>query len=114
MHFHTRTKTGRAPELDAAEPDAWVELCASDAEDLGVQEGQRVRVASTRGAIEVPVRITRVRPGTVFVPFHYGDMDGSGRAANELTITAWDPVSKQPQFKGGAVSVTTVESSAAD
>jgi hypothetical protein len=47
----------------------------------------------------------------VFVPFHYGywDRDAAGpnggapRAANELTITAWDPVSKQPLFKVAAV-----------
>ena len=47
--------------------------------------------------------------GVVFVPFHYGDWDredGEGpRAANELTRTSWDPVSKQPQFKVAAVRV---------
>ena len=39
--------------------------------------------------------------GHVFVPFHYGywdDHQGPARAANELTITAWNPVSKQPLF----------------
>jgi hypothetical protein len=38
------------------------------------------------------------------VPFHYGDWDQNGkkRAANELTITGWDPVSKQPHFKYAA------------
>ena len=56
-HFHTRTKTGRAPELQAAAPDAWVELSAADAERLGVAEGRLVRVSSPRGAIEVPARI---------------------------------------------------------
>ena len=30
-HFHTRTKTGRAPELQAAAPQVWVEICAADA-----------------------------------------------------------------------------------
>jgi ferredoxin-nitrate reductase len=54
----------------------------------------------------------------VFVPFHYGywdrdcsgpdGADDAGRAANELTITAWDPVSKQPMFKTAAVSVSKV------
>jgi hypothetical protein len=46
------------------------------------------------------------------VPFHYGDWDRTGgappRAANELTITAWDPVSKQPLFKVAAVRVVRV------
>ena len=110
-HFHTRTKTGRAPELNAAAPDVWAELSAADAEPLGIGEGDNVRIESPRGAIEAPARITGVRPGVVFVPFHYGYWDGDGRrprAANELTITAWDPVSKQPIFKVAAVRLTKV------
>jgi anaerobic selenocysteine-containing dehydrogenase len=113
-HFHTRTKTGRAPQLAAAAPDVWVELSASDAEALGCREGDAVRVASPRGAMQGPVRISGIRPGVVFVPFHYGhwdldDPDGTPpRAANELTATLWDPVSKQPTFKVAAVAVTKV------
>lgn len=38
----------------------------------------------------------------MFAPWHHG---GADTAANELTITAWDPVSKQPEFKVAAVSV---------
>lgn len=107
-HFHTRTKTRRAEQLNAAAPDAWVEICPEDAAPLGVVEGDLVRVESPRGAIEVQARLSNIRPGAVFIPFHYGDADSDGRsmAANELTITSWDPVSKQPVFKGGAVRVT--------
>jgi anaerobic selenocysteine-containing dehydrogenase len=99
-HFHTRTKTGRVPELNAAAPEVWAEMCEADAERLGLAEGQRVRLESARGAIEAPLRLTAIHPGVVFVPFHYG---GTSSAANELTITAWDPVSKQPIFKVAAV-----------
>jgi anaerobic selenocysteine-containing dehydrogenase len=116
-HFHTRTKTGRAPELQAAAPDAWVELCAEDAEQLGVADGEMLRVSSPRGSIEGPARIGPMRRGVVFVPFHYGywdtgdgaGPDGRPRAANELTMTIWDPVSKQPQLKTAAVKVERVE-----
>jgi anaerobic selenocysteine-containing dehydrogenase len=113
-HFHTRTKTGRAPELEAAAPEVWAELSPADARRIGVSDGDTVRIASARGELRAPVRIRRIRDGLIFVPFHYGywdrdaagpDGDG-GRAANELTLTAWDPVSKQPQFKVAAVSVT--------
>jgi ferredoxin-nitrate reductase len=115
-HFHTRTRTGRAPELNAAAPEVWVELSAPDAERLGVTAGDTVRVKSARGEVEGPARITDIRPGAVFVPFHYGYWDeGSAapndarpRAANEMTITAWDPVSKQPLFKLAAVAVQRV------
>ncbi|AGL16274.1 molybdopterin oxidoreductase family protein [Actinoplanes sp. N902-109] len=113
--FHTRTKTGRSRSLNAAAPDAWVELSAPDADRLGIAEGDVVRVESPRGAIEVRARVGRVMPGAVFAPFHYGswDLDGVGpgeqkRQANELTMTVWDPVSKQPYFKTAACRVVKV------
>jgi anaerobic selenocysteine-containing dehydrogenase len=111
-HFHTRTKTGRAPELNAAAPDVWAEINPADANRLGIDDGDRVRIESPRGAIETPARITDVRPGLIFVPFHYGYWDANRRqprAANELTITAWDPVSHQPIFKVAAIRLEKVE-----
>jgi ferredoxin-nitrate reductase len=112
-HFHTRTKTARAPQLQNAAPDAWVEMHPSDAEELGVGEGDMVRVESPRGRLEARARISGIKEGLVFVPFHYGYFDGNGhlRAANELTITEWDPASKQPLYKVGAVRVTKVATS---
>jgi ferredoxin-nitrate reductase len=108
-HFHTRTKTGRAPQLNEAAPEVWLELSPADAETLGLAEGEIARVESRRGQVEAPVRIRDIREGMVFVPFHYGYWDeqagGYRRAANELTVTSWDPVSKQPIFKTAAVRV---------
>jgi anaerobic selenocysteine-containing dehydrogenase len=113
-HFHTRTKTGRTPELDAAAPEVWVELAPADAAELEIAEGDVVRVESTRGAVVGRARLSGIRPGSVFVPFHYGAWKRAGdeaedeRAANELTIRAWDPVSKQPLLKSAAVRVSKV------
>ncbi|SIR20620.1 molybdopterin oxidoreductase family protein [Micromonospora avicenniae] len=109
--FHTRTKTGRAPQLNSAAPDVWVELNPADAGRLGIAEGDLVGIASPRGAVQARARLSGIRPGVVFLPFHYGwfdqdPADRTPRAANELTITAWDPVSKQPLFKVAAVAVT--------
>lgn len=114
-HFHTRTRTGRAPELDAAEPEVWVELSARDAAASGLGDGDVAEVCSPRGSLRAPVRVTEIRDGVVFIPFHFGYWDtgdgagpppgAAGRAANELTLTAWDPVSRQPLFKAGAVRV---------
>jgi anaerobic selenocysteine-containing dehydrogenase len=112
-HFHTRTKTARAPELQAAAPEVFVELARVDADRLGLQEGDEVEVASRRGTIRGPVRIGDILPRHVFVPFHYGYWDAESeeyhRAANELTISGWDPVSKQPYFKYAAVQVRRAE-----
>jgi anaerobic selenocysteine-containing dehydrogenase len=109
-HFHTRTKTGRSAELRAAAPSMWVELSTADAARLELQEGDMVRVESRRGHIEAPVLINGSRDGLVFAPFHFGSWDhpdgAEPTAANELTITEWDPVSKQPLFKVAAVRVT--------
>jgi ferredoxin-nitrate reductase len=111
--WHTRTKTGRVAELDSAAPDVWVELASSDAAALEVSEGDVVRVESPRGAVVGRARLSGVRPGVVFIPFHYGswgddETGGRPRAANELTIVAWDPVSKQPILKSAAVRVEKI------
>jgi predicted molibdopterin-dependent oxidoreductase YjgC len=63
--------------------------------------------------VQVRARVSGTRPGVVFLPFHYGYFDATAaeneRAANELTRTNWDPVSKQPTFKLAAVRVTRVD-----
>jgi anaerobic selenocysteine-containing dehydrogenase len=109
-HFHTRTKTGRAQPLVDAAPDSFVQISTEDAARYGIAEGDMVEVASRRGAVREPAQIGNVEPGTLFIPFHYGYWDNPGRprAANELTITEWDPVSKQPQFKYAAVRIRKV------
>ncbi len=111
FHFHTRTKTAKAPQLQAAAPDVWAELSPGDAQRLGLREGDHVEVRAPRGSIRAQLRISAIRDGVVFVPFHYGWWDrddDASRAANELTITDWDPVSKQPLVKSGAVQVVKV------
>ncbi|MBV9832330.1 MAG: molybdopterin-dependent oxidoreductase, partial [Marmoricola sp.] len=116
-HFHTRTKTGRAPELQRAAPEVWVECSAYDAGEHGWSEGDLLEVTTPRGAVRARLRVNGIRPGVLFLPFHYGywdtedghgadgkDGDGHHRAANELTVTDWDPVSKQPLFKTAAAA----------
>jgi len=110
-HFHTRTKTGRAPQLQAAAREVWVEMAASDAADRGLGEGDLMEITTPRGRVEAKLRVSGIRPGVVFLPFHYGYWDaddGQDRAANELTATDWDPVSKQPIFKTAAAAVRKI------
>ncbi|MFD7436009.1 molybdopterin oxidoreductase family protein [Streptomyces sp. NPDC059861] len=114
-HFHTRTKTARAPQLNAAAPGVWVEASAADAAELGWDEGDLVEVRTRRGTLQGQLRVTGIRPGLLFVPFHYGYWDTPaghgpddgmpGRAANETTISDWDPASKQPLFKTAAAAL---------
>jgi anaerobic selenocysteine-containing dehydrogenase len=109
-HFHTRTKTGRSKALADAAPDVFVQLASADAARHGIAEDDMVEVASRRGRVRARARIGGILDGHVFVPFHYGSWDDESRprAANELTLTGWDAVSKQPYFKFAAVRIRKV------
>jgi formate dehydrogenase major subunit/formate dehydrogenase alpha subunit len=97
--YHSRTMTGRSPGLDALRPEPEVEVHPQDAERLGIRTGERVRVISRRGAVEVPANVTdRVAPGLVFLSFHYAT-----GAANLLTNPAVDPVARIPELKVCAI-----------
>ncbi|MET9852487.1 molybdopterin dinucleotide binding domain-containing protein [Streptomyces sp. NPDC006450] len=98
------------PELRAAAPDMWIEMSAADAAAAGITEGDLAEVSTRRGTVRARARITGIREGVVFLPFHYGYRDapdgaGHHRAANELTAATWDPASKQPLFKTGTARI---------
>jgi assimilatory nitrate reductase catalytic subunit len=108
QHYQSGAQTRRVPELAAAVPGPFVEIHPDLAARLDVEPGEPVRVRSARGEAVAPARITdRVRPDTVFMPFHWS---GPG-SANVLTNDALDPVSRMPEFKVCAVSVERVRSS---
>ena len=105
-HWHTLTRTAKCDKLVRREPEAFLEIHTQDAAGLGVVEGEVVQVSSRRGTIRVRARIgDSVKPGTVFLPMHWGDLFGPGNAINYLTISATDTVSKQPELKFCAVAV---------
>jgi nitrate reductase (cytochrome) len=84
-------------------PNAYAELNRQDARDLGVRDGEVVRLTSRRGTIELQARIDyRAQPtrGQVFVPFF-----DEGKLINELTLDAYCPISGQPDYKKCAVRV---------
>ncbi len=102
-HWHTGSMTRRVPQLHRAVPAAYCEIHPDDAADVGVVAGQRVRLTSRRGSIELPVSIDeRAVPGrgSVFVPFFEEDA-----AINDLTLDAYCPISKEPDYKKCAVRV---------
>jgi anaerobic selenocysteine-containing dehydrogenase len=115
-HFHTRTKTGRSAALNNAAPNAFVQISERDATNYGITEGDMVELSSRRGKVVVAANIGGIIEGHVFMPFHYGCWDDATRnsAANELTLTEWDPVSKQPHFKYAAVRIQKADKTIMD
>jgi formate dehydrogenase (NADP+) alpha subunit len=101
-HYHTGTMTRRSDGLNELVPTGFAEIHPDDAAKLGVADGATVAVETRRGRISLPANVTpRVRPGTVFVPFHFWEAP-----ANRLTNTARDPMAKIPEFKVCACRVS--------
>ncbi|MHC4141100.1 MAG: molybdopterin dinucleotide binding domain-containing protein, partial [Planctomycetota bacterium] len=102
-HWHTGTMTQRVPQLNRAMPEGYVEMHPDDAADLGIEDLDMVVVESRRGKVELPAWLDgRSRPprGSVFVPFF-----DEARLINRVTLEAYDPISKQPDYKKCAVTV---------
>ncbi len=100
-HWHTGAMTRRSRALDAIEPEAAVSLAPADLARLELNAGDRVRVSTRRGTIQIPARADpRVPEGSLFIPFCYVEA-----AANLLTNPVLDPYGKIPEFKFCAAQV---------
>lgn len=101
-HWHTRTKTGTIAMLENMVPNAWLEMNPIDARRLSLQQHDRVTLISRRSRVQnVELRITGiVAPGQVFMPFHFVEQN-----SNLITLGAFDPISREPNFKQCAVRV---------
>ncbi|HET9955339.1 MAG TPA: molybdopterin dinucleotide binding domain-containing protein, partial [Polyangiaceae bacterium] len=105
-HWHSGSMTMRIPPLRRSMPNAYVEMHRDDAAQLGIQNGEHVIVQSRRGEIELPVWLDgRGSPprGSLFVPFFDERL-----LINHVTLEAYDPFSKQPDYKKCAVRVRRV------
>lgn len=102
--YHTATMSRRSRGLVSRTPEAFVEINPRDAKTLAIQPGDKLKVASRRGSIELVADVSeRCDQGVLFIPFHYSEA-----AVNRLTNTALDPVAKIPEFKVCAVRVEKV------
>jgi len=96
FHYHTGTMTRRCQALNQHVPEAEVEINPNLAAQLGIKNGETVRLSTRRGSIEVKARITAmIEDGVVFMTFHFAEA-----AVNLLTkADSLDPVAKIPEYK---------------
>jgi anaerobic selenocysteine-containing dehydrogenase len=93
--------TRKIAGLNIIEPEGVVEISPKDASQLGIAQGDKVKVSSRRGEITAKAKVTNaLPPGVVFMTFHFAES-----AANILTNPKLDPVAKIPEFKVAAVRV---------
>ena len=109
-HYHTGTMTRRVEGLNVLRRNELVEMNPKDAEMLGIEDGDTVRVTSRRGEVETEARVTEVSPvGVVSMTFHFAESP-----TNQLTNNALDPESKIPETKVCAVRIEKISGSYPD
>ncbi|MGI9473548.1 MAG: molybdopterin oxidoreductase family protein [Rubripirellula sp.] len=98
--WHTQTRTSKSPVLRKLYPqEAYIELNPSDAKQIGVANGDPIRIRSRRGEATAAACVSpTLQPGQTFMPMHY-------EATNKLTLRCFDPHSRQPNYKFCAVSL---------
>ncbi len=104
-HWHTGSMTRRSQALDDLEPEAVVAMNRQQMERYGIEPGDRVRLETRRGSIELRARVDEtIAPGMVFMPFCYAES-----AANLLTNPALDPFGKIAEVKYCAVRLNKAD-----
>ncbi len=113
-HFHT-AKTIRGATTMRLVPEQYLEMHPQDAEELGLRDGDLVRIETRRGSYQGRVSVlgmrSHVKPGRnevprgyVFSPWNLSVADSADPAKNKWLVNAtshraYDPVSGQVDFK---------------
>ena len=121
-HFHT-AKSNRSPTTRRLVPEMYVEMHEDDAKDLGIADGDKVRVVTRRGSLEARAQVgtnSLVKParnsvprGYMFGPWNLSVADSADPKknkwlANGVTSRVWDPVSGQVDFKKSAARIEKI------
>lgn len=99
--YNACAMTDKTPGLNEMSGYSFIEINTEDAEALGIQTGDRVKVTSRRGEIESTAHVSdKTNPGQTWMPFHF--QDGN---ANWLTNAALDRICSTPEYKVCAVRI---------
>lgn len=102
-HWHTGSMTMRVPELERAQPNAFLYMNPDDAAKRGLKNGDYATVESRRGKISAIVQTNQrnfMPKGTTWLAFFDRKVQ-----TNQVVIDATDPISEEPDFKKSAVKV---------
>ncbi len=111
--WHAMSRTGTVGQLFGHVSEPMIDVSPMDAERRGWKAGEFVTVASRRGRQIMRINISNeLRTGQVFIAMHWGPEYLGGAQSlgvNTLTCSAFDAVSKQPEFKHAAVRLDPVD-----
>ena len=101
FHFHSGTMSMKVPGLNQILSEPFVEINPEDAEELGIEDGDYVRVISKKGEIKArAITNEGIKRKTVFTTFHF-----PLSPVNKLIEDEFDPLAKIPAFKATPVCV---------
>lgn len=104
--WHTMTRTGKVPRLNAHLFEPFVQVQASDAQFYQLQDGGLASLTSRHGKMLARVQVSEdQRPGSVFVPMHWNDAFAKSARADALVAPITDPISGQPESKHTPVKI---------
>lgn len=122
-HFHT-AKSNRSPTTRRLVPEMYVEMHVEDAKDLGVKDGDKVRLVTRRGSFEARAQVgdnSLIKPtrntvprGYLFSPWNLSVADSADPKKNKWLVNStssrvWDLVSGQVDFKKLACRIEKVK-----
>jgi ferredoxin-nitrate reductase len=108
-HWHTMTRTIHVARVLKAHPEPLLEVHPQDAERHALTDGAMAEVCSRRGTITARVQVSeRIRPGTVFLPMHWGASQPNPCEANRLMHELGCPHSSQPELKAASVTLKPI------
>ena len=112
-HWHTRTKTGHVAKLNKTSPAPFVAVHPEDALALNLADGDAVRLTSRRSFAHSTLKLdAAVRRGTLFMPFHWGQLHDEYGCVNAVVQNATDPISREPELKFSAVRLEKINGAA--
>ncbi len=104
--WHTMTRTGKVPRLNAHVFEPFVQVHASDAQKFLLTDGGLARLTSRHGSMLARVQVSEdQRAGSVFVPMHWNDAFAKAARVDALVAPITDPISGQPESKHTPVRV---------
>lgn len=103
MQYNAGTMTRRT-KSGSAEPENYVQISPEDAEKLGVENNQVVKVSTRRGELTVKAKLFPIAPGVIWMPLHYAEAP-----TNVLTNDAYDPDCGITELKACAARVEPLE-----
>jgi predicted molibdopterin-dependent oxidoreductase YjgC len=103
--FGSGSRSSRSKRLSQFCPESFVEIGEADAKQIGLKQGDKVRVISPAGEVTTTIKVIQTLPqGIVFMPISF-----PGSPVGELFDIVLDPQVKSPSLKACKIRLERVD-----